>query len=191
MHFWRRKIELLRNKMKMFDDRNCAGRFRGLLIILIWTGFQIKHIYPRYKQVEQKRFLRTYPPFWMTRLAFSWNSYHEKMISSHIEIFFSLILFQEKYFREIIEIGQLPKMPEVLFKIFDDCNELRLQYPNTYREFNYTIIDDETFERSKIPKWIASSTDWNLIERENLVFIHFVYLFVHFIYIREMKKNSF
>lgn len=43
------------------------------------------------------------------------------------------------------------KMPNVLLRIYDDCNELRIEHPNTYREFNYTIIDDETFERTHIP----------------------------------------
>lgn len=53
--------------------------------------------------------------------------------------------------RELSEIGQLIKMPEVLLKIYDDCNDLRNQFPNNYRQFNYIIIDDETFKREYIP----------------------------------------
>lgn len=41
-------------------------------------------------------------------------------------------------------------MPEVLLKIYEDCNDLRIEYPNSFREFNYTIIDDETFVRNHI-----------------------------------------
>lgn len=60
---------------------------------------------------------------------------------------------QTNYFRELSEIGKMIKMPEVLLKIFDDCNDLRIQYPNTYRQFNYSIIDDETFERNQVFEW--------------------------------------
>ncbi|XP_055314740.1 flavin-containing monooxygenase 1-like [Sitodiplosis mosellana] len=58
---------------------------------------------------------------------------------------------QAKYLQDLSNIGQMIKIPNVLLKIYDDCNELRTQYPNTYREYNYTIIDDETFERKHIP----------------------------------------
>lgn len=54
--------------------------------------------------------------------------------------------FQSAYLRELSSIGEMIKVPEVLLKIFLDCNELRAQYPNTYREFNYKIIDDDNFE---------------------------------------------
>lgn len=50
-----------------------------------------------------------------------------------------------KYMKELSEIGNIAKVPDVVYKIYDDCNELRVKYPNTYREFNYTIIDDQTF----------------------------------------------
>ncbi|XP_031630062.1 flavin-containing monooxygenase FMO GS-OX5-like isoform X2 [Contarinia nasturtii] len=55
---------------------------------------------------------------------------------------------QNSYLRDISKIGQMIQMPEVLLKIYDDCNELRVQFPNNYRDFNYTIIDDQTFERT-------------------------------------------
>lgn len=49
--------------------------------------------------------------------------------------------------KELSVIGQWTKVPEVVLKIYLDCNELRVKYPTSYREFNYTIIDEETFER--------------------------------------------
>lgn len=72
------------------------------------------------------------------------------MLIERLQITWNNSILQEKYLRELSEIGQMIKMPEVLFKIYEDCNELRIQYPSSYREFNYTIIDDETFERSRI-----------------------------------------
>lgn len=51
---------------------------------------------------------------------------------------------------ELSESGNLIKTPNVLFKIYEDCNDLRIQYPNHYREFNYTIVDEETFTRERI-----------------------------------------
>lgn len=63
--------------------------------------------------------------------------------------------------KELSEIGNIVKMPEVIFKIYDDCNELRVKYPNTYREFNYTIIDDQTFTCEHI------TTDENLNNDSN------------------------
>lgn len=48
--------------------------------------------------------------------------------------------------RELSSIGEMIKVPEVILKIFLDCGDLRTQYPNTYREFNYKIIDDDNFE---------------------------------------------
>lgn len=44
----------------------------------------------------------------------------------------------------------MKNVDEVYFKIYDDCTDLRLTYPNTYREFNYRVIDDKTFERSNV-----------------------------------------
>lgn len=57
---------------------------------------------------------------------------------------------QTAYLRELSELGQMIKMPEVLLEIYNDVNDLRIEYPNTYREFNYTIINDKTFERCHI-----------------------------------------
>lgn len=63
--------------------------------------------------------------------------------------FLRFILFlhlQTAYLRELSSIGEMIKVPEVLLKIYLDCNELRAQNPSTYREFNYKIIDDDNFE---------------------------------------------
>lgn len=43
-------------------------------------------------------------------------------------------------------------MPEVIFKIFDDCADLRIAHPDDFRQYVYTIIDDETFIRRKLDK---------------------------------------
>lgn len=57
-----------------------------------------------------------------------------------------ILYFQTAYLRELSSIGEMIKVPEVLLKIYLDCNDLRVQHPNTYREFNYKIIDDDNFE---------------------------------------------
>lgn len=46
----------------------------------------------------------------------------------------------------------MESMPEVVFKIYDDCNDLRKDHPDDYRQFVYTIIDDKTFTRFKLEK---------------------------------------
>lgn len=60
-----------------------------------------------------------------------------------------MISLQKEYFTELCEAGKLENAPEVVFKIYDDCNELRVLHPNNYREFNYTIVDNFTFTRAK------------------------------------------
>lgn len=57
---------------------------------------------------------------------------------------------QNDYMRELIDIGKLPAIPEVLYKIYDDCTETRIAHPNDYRSFNYNIVDDNTFTREYI-----------------------------------------
>lgn len=64
----------------------------------------------------------------------------------------NLCRFQTNYFHQLIQAGDLEKMPEVLFKIYDDCNELRVAHPDDYRQFVYTITDDKTFTRSKLER---------------------------------------
>lgn len=41
-------------------------------------------------------------------------------------------------------------IPDVLTRIYYDCGQLRQTYPNSYRLYNYRVIDNETFERNKI-----------------------------------------
>lgn len=51
---------------------------------------------------------------------------------------------------DLCEIGRMNARPSVLDKIYDDCNHLRTEYPSSYREFNYKILTDDTFERTRI-----------------------------------------
>lgn len=44
----------------------------------------------------------------------------------------------------------MPNLPDVLFKIYQDVTTQRNKYPNSYRENNYKIIDDHTFERTPL-----------------------------------------
>lgn len=65
----------------------------------------------------------------------------------------SMILFftwQAGYFQQLADAGQMPNLPEVLIKIYEDVSAQRKQFPNSYRQFNYRIIDENTFERTAI-----------------------------------------
>lgn len=70
----------------------------------------------------------------------------------------NLLLPQTDYFYQLAAAGEIQNVPEVLFKIYDDCNQLRIAHPNNYREFNYRIIDNQTFIRTNPVESIASDT---------------------------------
>lgn len=52
-----------------------------------------------------------------------------------------------KYFEQLAEAAQMENLSEVLFKIYADVTVQWTQHPNSYRENNYRIIDDLTFEK--------------------------------------------
>lgn len=56
------------------------------------------------------------------------------------------------YVIELSEIVGMNIVPKVFFKMLPDLLKLNVQFPNSFRDFNYTISDDETFERKQIAK---------------------------------------
>lgn len=61
-----------------------------------------------------------------------------------------LFHFQKDYFHQLAKAGDLKMVPEVIFKIYDDCADLRITQADDFRQFVYTIVDDKTFTRSKL-----------------------------------------
>lgn len=57
----------------------------------------------------------------------------------------STLAIQNEYIKGLIEFGKLPARPSVLQKIYDDAGVTRMEHPNHYRDYNYTIVDDDTF----------------------------------------------
>lgn len=55
---------------------------------------------------------------------------------------------QMDYFYQLAAAGEIENIPEILFKVYDDCTQLRIAHPNNYRDFNYRIVDDQRFERT-------------------------------------------
>ncbi|XP_031624867.1 senecionine N-oxygenase-like [Contarinia nasturtii] len=54
------------------------------------------------------------------------------------------------YLYELSEICRMNVVPKVFHILCEDLFNLYVQYPTSFREFNYTILDDETFERKHI-----------------------------------------
>lgn len=54
------------------------------------------------------------------------------------------------YMNEIGEICKMNIVPKVFHKIAVDLFELITKNPSTFREFNYTILNDEIFDRKHI-----------------------------------------
>lgn len=54
---------------------------------------------------------------------------------------------QVNYFNELQRICGMDMVPKVFYDIYLDLLKLNVQHPNSYREFNYTIVDNETFTR--------------------------------------------
>lgn len=60
--------------------------------------------------------------------------------------------FQSEYMDDLSELSQMKKVPPVFTKIFLDFFDLEENSKKSRRDFNYTILDDETFERKPISK---------------------------------------
>lgn len=86
----------------------------------------------------------------------------EELVSSYTNTIFNLFLlpsflshrclFNSKvdYLNELSEICQVNIVPKVFCDVFMDLVKLNFQYPTSYRDFNYKILDDKTFERKHI-----------------------------------------
>lgn len=46
----------------------------------------------------------------------------------------------------------MPNVPDVYMRIYYDVAALRADNPNTYRDYNYRIIDESNFERTTLIK---------------------------------------
>lgn len=58
-------------------------------------------------------------------------------------------LEEKDYLKQITEIADIERMPEVLVDIgFDSINESR-NHPTEFRKYKYTIMDDKTFRKEK------------------------------------------
>lgn len=60
---------------------------------------------------------------------------------------------QVEYFDWLAKMCQMNIVPKVFHTIFLDLLKMFVQYPNSFREFNYTILDDDTFERKHFTEW--------------------------------------
>lgn len=72
-------------------------------------------------------------------------------MSSDINAHILCYSFQSDYMDDLSEISQMKRVPPVFIKIFQDLHDLLVQ-KKTRRDFNYIILNDETFERKPISK---------------------------------------
>lgn len=55
--------------------------------------------------------------------------------------------FQDQYYAELTKESGISRVPPVMFKIRTADTQAKLQNLYTYRDYVYTVIDDETFTR--------------------------------------------
>lgn len=56
-------------------------------------------------------------------------------------------MFQDEYYAQISEESGIERVPPVMFKIRGLDTQAKLENLYTYRDYEYTIIDDHTFTR--------------------------------------------
>lgn len=55
-----------------------------------------------------------------------------------------------EYAKVLSEEAEIKGMPPVLFSMMVDTVKIHLEDPHGFRNYKYTIIDDETFRKEKI-----------------------------------------
>lgn len=71
------------------------------------------------------------------RISLGWPKKKMHCLSGH---------FQPEYFDDLANTANIPKVPEVFMKIYNDCSQRRSEDPIQYRNDIYRVIGND-FER--------------------------------------------